>query len=366
MDWDFDDDDGFCAGPRSAQSLEAEANIKRGEELLKNNNPEQGIPLLLKAMDDEPDYLDVVLAVSTPLPPKMAIEFLKVLERMGRAHVRRIVGPDCFELGGEHNYGAPNFWSITETRPYMRVLHRLVRMYIKEKRWDDAVTLNIEILRLCDSDNMGQRDWMVPLLLRVGRPADALYFVQRWLEADGVPRPGAGIDFGPPRRTPMPDALFQSLARWRPLQMTHSAALAAFALDGDSELARQYLHIAVQHPGVLIKVLGKFKERVDGDSHPVRTHNGLEDIRDHLWLAQDLWMQDDVWNWANSDPVVKAHVLRECSDPTCKKKEELVGQWQKCSGCKKEWYCSRICQKGNWPAHKQACKKEQNYARSLR
>ncbi|KAJ7811284.1 hypothetical protein B0H14DRAFT_2606630 [Mycena olivaceomarginata] len=111
-----------------------------------------------------------------------------------------------------------------------------------------------------------------PALIRVGRAADALYFTQRWFEADGVPRPGA--------------------------------ALAAFTLDGDSVLARQYLHIAVQYPLVLIKLLGKFRECVDGDMHP------------------DLWMQDDMWNWVDSDP-------------TCKKKEEPAGEWQKCSGCKK-------------------------------
>jgi hypothetical protein len=106
---------------------------------------------------------------------------------------------------------------------------------------------------------MGHRQWMGPLLVRVGRAADALYFTQQWLEVDEVPH--AGIDFAPPRHTPMSDTLVQSLTKWYPLQMLHSAALAAFTLDGDSELARQYLHIAVQYPGVFIKVLGKFKER---------------------------------------------------------------------------------------------------------
>ncbi|KAJ6530228.1 hypothetical protein B0H19DRAFT_1192542 [Mycena capillaripes] len=77
-------------------------------------------------------------------------------------------------------------------------------------------------------------------------------------------------------------------------------------------------------------------------------------------------MQDDVWNWLDSDPFVKAHVLCECGDPTCKKKEERVGQWQKCSGCKKQWYCSRVCQKAHWPDHKQACKEVQERAHSMR
>lgn len=72
--------------------------------------------------------------------------------------------------------------------------------------------------------------------------------------------PGSGIDFAAPRRTPMGDALYQQLSEWTNLQMIYSAALAAFTLDGDSELARQYLHIAAQFPSVLIEVIGKFKE----------------------------------------------------------------------------------------------------------
>jgi hypothetical protein len=51
------------------------------------------------------------------------------------------------------------------------------------------------------------------------------------------------------------------MKRWVDLEMVYSAALAAFTLDGNSALARQYLHMAAQYPLVLIKVIGKFKER---------------------------------------------------------------------------------------------------------
>lgn len=211
---------------------------------------------------------------------------------------------------------------------------------------------------------MGQRGSTSVLLLRVGRAADALYFAQQWLENDEGP-PGSGLDFAAPRRTPMTDAQRRKMGKYVSLQMIHAAALAAFTLDGDSALARQYLHIAAQTPLVFIKVLGRFKERDDADTRPVRTSNGVGDARDHLWLAQDLWTQDAVWNWVDSDPVVKAHVLRLCSNPTCKKREPAVGQWQKCSGCKQEWYCSRVCQKDHWTQHKEPCKKEQYYANSM-
>jgi hypothetical protein len=123
---------------------------------------------------------------------------------------------------------------------------------------------------------MGQRAWMPALLLHARRPADALYFAQRWLESDEGP-PGSGIDFSPPRRTPMTDAQIAKMNKWVDLQMIYSAALAAFTLDGDSSLARQYLHMAAQYPLVLIKVIGKFKER--GAHNPYLVFFGLELIR---------------------------------------------------------------------------------------
>ncbi|KAJ7136115.1 hypothetical protein C8R44DRAFT_769721 [Mycena epipterygia] len=342
-------------------SKESEANLKRGRELLNKKKTNEALPFLLKATDD-PNNLDACTAISMMLPEDTAIDFLKNTELKGRAHLQRVLSPDCFELTCE--YGAPSFWGILQTRPYMRLLGTLVRAYVNAKRWEEAVATNIEILRICESDNMGQRAWMAALLLHAGRPADALYFTQRWLEHNETP-PGSGIDFAPPRRTPMTDAQHQKVSEWVDLQMIYSAALAAFTLDGDTELARQYLHIAAQYPMVFIKVLGKFKERVDVDTHPTRGHNGAEDARDHLWLAQDLWSQEAAWNWVDQDPVVKDHVLRECGDPTCRKKEKRVGQWQKCAGCKKEWYCSRDCQKAHWKDHKEPCKETQRFARMM-
>ncbi|KAJ7666776.1 hypothetical protein DFH06DRAFT_251173 [Mycena polygramma] len=353
--------EGFMGIGGGTVSKESGNNLKRGHELLNKKKPNEALPFLLKAMED-PNNLDACSTVGLLLPQDTAIEFLKKAEVKGREHLQRILSPDCFELTCE--YGAPRFWGILETRPYMRLLGTLVRAYVNAKRWDDAVATNVEILRICKLDNMGQRSWMGALLLHAGRPADALYFTQRWLESNEGP-PGSGIDFAPPRRTPMTAAQVSKMGKYTDLQMIYSAALAAFTLDGDSELARQYLHIAVQYPNVLIKVLGNMKERVDVDTHATRASNGREDGRDHLWLAQDLWMQDDVWNWVDNDPFVKERVLRECGDPTCRKKEVRVGQWQKCAGCKDQWYCSRGCQKAHWQGHKEECKKAQERAKLM-
>jgi hypothetical protein len=107
---------------------------------------------------------------------------------------------------------------------------------------------------------MGQRKRMTALLLHAGRPADALYFVQCWLQYDELPT-ATSIYLCTAAPHADADAQVENMKRWVDLEMVYSAALAAFTLDGNSALARQYLHMAAQYPLVLIKVIGKFKER---------------------------------------------------------------------------------------------------------
>jgi hypothetical protein len=64
-----------------------------------------------------------------------------------------------------------------------------------------------------------------------------------------------------------------------------------------------------------------------------RPFNGMEDAHDYLWLTQDLWMEDDVWAWANNSGDVKATILKICSRPECSMKETGATQFQRCSGC---------------------------------
>ena len=64
-----------------------------------------------------------------------------------------------------------------------------------------------------------------------------------------------------------------------------------------------------------------------------RTPNGPEDAQDYLWLTQDLWMKDDVWNWANNSVDAKNVVLKICSRESCGAKEQQVAEYKRCSAC---------------------------------
>ncbi|KAI1320204.1 hypothetical protein EDD11_001809 [Mortierella claussenii] len=55
---------------------------------------------------------------------------------------------------------------------------------------------------------------------------------------------------------------------------------------------------------------------------------------------------------------VDAAGLKTCAAKGCGKKETKKDQFQRCAGCKKRYFCSRLCQVNDWKeGHKKACKK---------
>ena len=114
------------------------------------------------------------------------------------------------------------------------------------------------MLRLCPGDNLGQRDWLGSILVRLGRYADALSFAQIWLAASehGDTPPRGGTTFPPPSRGLLPKERAESLAQWGQGAILHTAAIASFKLFGDCPQSREFLAIAAKaQPNVLLKVL---------------------------------------------------------------------------------------------------------------
>merc|ERR1712098_443921 len=50
----------------------------------------------------------------------------------------------------------------------------------------------------------------------------------------------------------------------------------------------------------------------------------------------------------------KNRALVSCAN--CRTSEKSEKQFQKCSRCRSVFYCSKACQKSDWPNHKQICK----------
>ncbi|KAE9973220.1 hypothetical protein BLS_005919 [Venturia inaequalis] len=75
------------------------------------------------------------------------------------------------------------FWGIHETRPYMRARYAFVEALVKVGTYDavEVAYDNLrDMLRLCRGDNMGVRDVIPGLLLRLGRDQECYDFIKWW------------------------------------------------------------------------------------------------------------------------------------------------------------------------------------------
>ena len=85
--------------------------------------------------------------------------------------------PNLFEEEVGH------FWGITETRDYMRARYGLVEALLKVKTYAAAEAAHghlMDLLRLCRGDNMGVRDLVPALALRLGRDQECYDFCKWW------------------------------------------------------------------------------------------------------------------------------------------------------------------------------------------
>jgi hypothetical protein len=113
---------------------------------------------------------------------KKTREALDLEERRLRAHPGDFMTPaNVFEEGEGH------FWGILETRTYMRRRYALVEALLKVKTPDavDAAFQHLmDMLRLCRGDNMGVRDLVPALFLRLGKDQECYDFV-KWYATTG-------------------------------------------------------------------------------------------------------------------------------------------------------------------------------------
>ncbi|KAI0699408.1 hypothetical protein BC835DRAFT_1304485 [Cytidiella melzeri] len=347
---------------------ESQQNLDTAEKLCRAQRPAEALPYLEKAMED-PRNLDAWIQLAFLAPDlTKSTGILVNAERQGKRLLKQEFGQRCFDEHPDPMISrVGQFWSLLQTRPYMRTLQALVRIHQENKRFDLAAKVGIEMLRLCPNDNMSVREGLGTCLLKANRDADALSFAQAWIHReDGTSPPKGGCAFTPPSSAPLTKAQLDKLSSCVEGAIAYTAALASFRLYGDTKLARQYLiYAASVNHNVLLKVLGRVAQPKSLVSTP-RQPNSTEAAHDYLWKAQDLWMEEKVWNWADGVPEVKAHVLKECSRAGCSVRERKVAQFKRCGSCHKAWYCGTACQKEHWKTHKTECQQHTAYKKMYR
>lgn len=99
---------------------------------------------------------------------------------------------DMFVPDNIFENGVGHFWGIMETRPYMRARYQLVDTLLlsiggaggRVDAVQTALDHLLDMLRLCRSDNMGVRDLVPALFMRLGRDQEAYDFV-KWYATAG-------------------------------------------------------------------------------------------------------------------------------------------------------------------------------------
>ncbi|CAA7262664.1 unnamed protein product [Cyclocybe aegerita] len=346
-------------------SEQSRKNLEKAEDLCRRRKPEQAAPYLLKAIKDH-NNLDAIIQIAFLLPRPDAIEALEHAEERGRVIVKKALGEKAFDDDGDT---VERFWMILETRPYMRVLQALVRMYFESGKFAESAKTIEEMLRLCPGDNLGQRYWMGSMLCQANRFSDALFFAQAWLtehtRKTGDPPARGGTAFAAPSPA-VPPTIDAERLRWEGCSLLYTAALASFKVYGDCEQSKKYLIMATQsNPNILIKILAKVP-RPAGLNNDPRTPNGPEDAQDYLYLTQNFWMEKGIRKWADSCQDAKRLVLKSCSREACTEKEKDVAQFKRCAACHLVLYCGQNCQKVDWPRHKPECNAHKQHKIALR
>lgn len=118
-------------------------SLDRAEDLCRRKKPAKALPFLLKAMEDG-NNLDAFVQAAYLFPLPEALKALENAEAKGESSygtvsfgnnylswtgkegLKQLLGATCFDDGSEE---VGKYYSILETRPYMRVLQAQVKLY---------------------------------------------------------------------------------------------------------------------------------------------------------------------------------------------------------------------------------------------
>ncbi|KAF7362562.1 hypothetical protein MVEN_00604500 [Mycena venus] len=381
MDRRYGEEGKYGIGGGGIVSEESQRNLEIAEDLCRKGRPNDAVSYLKIALNDRNNFdAEIQMAYLSP-DLLFSVEVLESAEKRGldapdptgnsesliripgiaRDLLINRLGAECFDDDGPC-VGKFCDTGLLLTRPYMRVLQALVRMCFETKQYEKGCRTIIEMLRLSPGDNLNQRWWLAPLLIRTGRFSDALFFCQVWIHSvakgGGIPIRG-GTAFQAPSDTLLIPETEEEYARTAGCGMAHNAALAAFKLWGPSPQAAQFLHIAARtNPGILAKIIGRRGRPTEGKLAMHTSFNGTDEAHDYLWVAQDLWMAPDVWAWVNENSTVAAVILKCCSRLECPAQETEATQFKRCGACQQVVYCSSTCQKADWKKHKPECARQ--------
>lgn len=125
-------------------------------EALRTNNLEASRQIADQALAIDPECVDALLA-QTEFGEDASIPRYQEIVEIGR----RQLDPELFEKQ------RGNFWGIHETRPFLRALQHLAVTCLWREKFDEAIAACEEIIDLNHADNLGVREILLTLYLRL-------------------------------------------------------------------------------------------------------------------------------------------------------------------------------------------------------
>lgn len=156
---------------RDQKREKAEEILDQGLDLLEHGEEEEAGRCFFRSIEIDPTYADGYNHLAN-------IAWRKSDWKQAESLYRK-----ALELAEPEVRGVPkgSFWSILESRPYMRALHGLGLTAWKQDRFEEAVMTFKQILELNPNDNQGVRYLMGPLYHEMGNLLEAA----RWYEKNG-------------------------------------------------------------------------------------------------------------------------------------------------------------------------------------
>ncbi|MGB8645358.1 MAG: tetratricopeptide repeat protein, partial [Anaerolineae bacterium] len=160
----------------AGKEIEGDPQLLKAQEVMykawEEPNPTKRIQLARRALEISPNCADAYALLAEHAAPTVR-EALTYWEQAVAAG-KRALPPQYFtEYVGE-------FWSLFDTRPYMRALAGLADALWRINRKDEALENYRELLRLNPGDNQGIRYLLLTLLLRMGRDDDARALLKQY------------------------------------------------------------------------------------------------------------------------------------------------------------------------------------------
>ena len=140
-------------------------------------SPKKKQEYLQKAVELDPDNVDVQLELIITSPEKKPCEHQKALENLIAKETKKLEKEGYFEDAGM-------FWGILETRPYMRLRMAYLDLLIHNGMIRCAINEGNELLRLCENDNLGVRYQMMSLYALMEDEENALKLHEKFENYD--------------------------------------------------------------------------------------------------------------------------------------------------------------------------------------